>query len=72
MAFAHWLVPSMSLERQIDVERYARSVLTEGTEKQIRDLCSQLIRTLAEREQIMLQAVEHISEIEIQLEDFSN
>jgi hypothetical protein len=62
----------MSLERQIDVERYARSVLTEGTEKQIRDLCSQLIRTLAEREQIMLQAVEHISEIEIQLEDFSN
>ena len=72
MAFAEWLVPSMSLERQIDVERYARSVLTEGTEKQIRDLCSQLIRTLAEREQIMLQAVEHISEIEIQLEDFSN
>ena len=72
MAFADWLVPSMSLERQIDVERHARSVLTKGTEKQIRDLCSQLIRTLAEREQIMLQAVEHISGIEIQLEDFSN
>ena len=72
MAFAHWLVPSMSLERQIDVERHARSVLNQGTEEQIRNLCSQLIRTLAEREQIMLQAVEHISEIEIQLEDFNN
>ena len=72
MAFAEWLVPLMSLERQIDVERHARSVLTEGTEEQIRDLCSQLIRTLAEREQIMLQAVEYISEIEIQLEDFNN
>jgi len=72
MAFAEWLVPSMSLERQIEVERHARSALTEGTEDQIRDLCSQLIRTLAEREQIMLQAVEYISEIEIQLEDFNN
>lgn len=72
MAFAHWLVPSMSLERQIDVERHARSVLTQGTEKQIRELCSQLVRTLAEKEQVMLQAVEHISEIEIQLEDLSS
>ena len=65
MAFAEWLVPLMSLERQIDVERHARSVLTEGTEEQIRDLCSQLIRTLAEREQIMLQAVEYLSLIHI-------
>jgi len=72
MAFAQWLVPSISLERQIEVERHARSVLTQGTEKQIRELCGQLVRTLAKREQIMLQAVEHISEIEIQLEDLSS
>ncbi len=72
MAFAEWLVPSMSLERQVEVERHARSVLTQGTEKEIRQLCSQLIRTLAEREQAMLQAVKYISEIEIRLEDFSN
>ncbi len=72
MAFAEWLVPSISLERQIDVERHARAVLKVGTEKEIRQLCSQLIRTLAEREQIMLQAVEYVSEIEIRLEDFSS
>ena len=62
----------MSLEKQIDVERQARSVLTQGTEAEVRELCSQLIRTLAGKEHVMLQAVEHISEIEIQLEDINN
>jgi len=72
MAFAHWLVPSISLEKQIDVERHARSVLTQGTEEEVRELCSQLIRTLAEKEQVMLQAVEHILNLEIKLEDFNS
>ncbi len=72
MAFAHWLVPSISLEKQIDVERHARSVLTQGTESEVRELCSQLIRTLEEKEQVMLQAVEHILNLEIKLEDFNS
>jgi hypothetical protein len=72
MAFAHWLVPSISLEKQIDVERHARSVLTQGTEEEVRKLCSQLVRTLAEKEQVMLQAVEHILNLEIKLEDFNS
>jgi hypothetical protein len=72
MAFAQWLVPSISLEKQIEVERHARAVLTQGTEKEVRGLCSQLVRTLAEREQVMSQAVGYISEIEIQLEDINN
>jgi len=65
-------VPSISLEKQIDVERHARSVLTQGTEEEVRELCSQLIRTLAEKEQVMLQAVEHILNLEIKLEDFNS
>ena len=72
MAFAHWLVPSISLEKQIDVERHARSVLTQGTEAEVRMLCSQLIRTLAAKKQVMLQAVEHILNLEIKLEDFNS
>ena len=71
MAFAQWLVPSMSLERQVDVERHARSVLTQGTEEEVRKLCSQLVRALAQKEQVMLQAVNHIIELEIKLEDFN-
>jgi len=71
MAFAQWLVPSMSLEKQIAVERHARAVLTQGTEKEIRELCSQLVRTLAEKEQAISQAVGHILELEIKLEDFN-
>jgi len=35
-------------------------------------LCSQLIRTLAAKEQVMLQAVEHILNLEIKLEDFNS
>jgi hypothetical protein len=72
MAFAHWLVPSISLEKQIDVELHARSVLTQGTEEEVRKLCSQLVRTLAEKDQVMLQAVEHILNLEIKLEDFNS
>jgi hypothetical protein len=72
MAFAQWLVPSISLEKEIEIERHARAVLSQGTEKEIRELCSQLVRTLAEREQVMSQAVGYISEIEIQLEDLSS
>nr|BAR36491.1 unnamed protein product [uncultured Mediterranean phage uvMED] len=71
MAFAQWLVPSISLEKQIDVERHARAVLTQGTEKEIRELCSQLVRTLAEKEQAISQAIGHILELEIKLEDFN-
>jgi len=71
MAFAHWLVPSISLERQVDVERHARSVLTQGTEEEVRKLCSQLVRALAEKEQVMLQAANHIIELKIKLEDFT-
>lgn len=54
MAFAQWLVPSISLERQIDIERHARSVLTQGTEEEVRKLCSQMVRTLAAKEQVMI------------------
>jgi hypothetical protein len=72
MAFAQWLVPSISLERQIDIERHARSVLTQGTEEEVRKLCSQMVRTLAAKEQVMIQAVEHILDLEIKLEDFNS
>lgn len=71
MAFAQWLVPSISLEKQIEVERDARAVLSQGTEKEIRELCSQLVRTLAEKEQAISQAIGHILELEIKLEDFN-
>jgi len=71
MAFAHWLVPSITLEKQIEVERHARAVLIQGTEKEIRELCSQLIRTLAEKEQAISQAIRHNLELEIKLEDLT-
>ena len=71
MAFAHWLVPSITLEKQTEGERHARAVLTQGTEKEIRELCSQLIRTLAEKEQAISQAIGHNLELEIKLEDFT-
>jgi hypothetical protein len=71
MAFAHWLVPSITLEKQIEVERHARAVLTQGTEKEIREPCSQPIRTLAEKEQAISQAIRHNLELEIKLEDLT-
>jgi len=64
MAWSKWMVVTLTLEEQLQLESQSRSALNHPNKNEISKLCSSLIKQNAYQSQLIKQAVKYIAELE--------
>ena len=64
MAWADWMVVSLSLEDELQLEREARAILHHDDPEDIAKLCFQLVKQTHYQQKLLNQAVGRITELE--------
>ena len=64
MAWADWMVVSLSLEDELQLEREARAILHHDDPEDIAKLCFQLVKQTHYQQKLLNQAVVRITELE--------
>ena len=64
MSWAEWMVVNPTMEQELQIEKNARIPLLHDDAKQVRELCSKLIRQSAIQEILLRQALGRIMELE--------
>jgi len=64
MSWAEWMVVNPTIEQELQIEKNARIPLLHDDAKQVRKLCSKLVRQSAIQEILLRQALGRIMELE--------
>jgi hypothetical protein len=64
MAWGQWMVVTLTLEEQLQLESQARSALNHSDRDAVAKLCASLIKQNAYQSQLIKQAVNHIAALE--------
>tara|TARA_R100000781_G_scaffold109666_1_gene74719 strand:+ start:564 stop:884 length:321 start_codon:yes stop_codon:yes gene_type:complete len=67
MAFADWMVITPSLEQEFKLESDAKAILTDDHHHEVAKLCAQLNKQNWYQQQVIVQATDHIRELEARL-----
>ena len=67
MGFADWMVVTPSLEREFKLESDAKAILEDDHPQEVAKLCAELSKQAWYQQQVIIQATDHIRELEARL-----